>query len=117
MTDKNKLEFYLLLGKQLTAFRKAKDLSQAQVAKIIGMSRVSMVNIEKGRQTPPIHILWVLSKLYEVSLDELISLYQKSDASIEDRATLKQFEIQTSRSSLSSTSISLLKEWVSDSEE
>jgi len=38
----------------------------------LGMSRVSMVNIEAGRQHPPVHVLWDIAQELDVELASLL---------------------------------------------
>jgi len=47
-------------------------LSQEKLAEEIEMSRVSVVNIEKGRQSPPLHLLWVIAKNLNVEFESLL---------------------------------------------
>lgn len=76
MTNENKRKFYSQLGKKISLKRKESQLSQVQVADRISMSRASIVNIEKGRQFPPIHLLWSLSKVFDVRLEELFPEFE-----------------------------------------
>lgn len=76
MTESNKRKFYEELGFVLSDARKNANLSQELLAEKIGMSRVSIVNIEKGRQAPPLHLLWSLSKIVGKDLSELIPNFE-----------------------------------------
>lgn len=42
------------IGLKVSYFRKKCDISQSQLAEKIGVTRASIVNIEHGRQLPPI---------------------------------------------------------------
>lgn len=72
MTQSDKDQFYILIGNAIRDARINKDMSQAHLAEKIDMSRTSIVNIEKGRQNPPIHILWQFSRLLKVSITDLL---------------------------------------------
>lgn len=52
---------YRLVGERVRARRKKIPLTQEQLAKIVGLSRTSMTNIEKGRQRLQVHTLYMLS--------------------------------------------------------
>lgn len=56
MMDEGRL--YRLVGERVKRARMSAGLSQAKLAKKLGMSRTSVVNIEIGRQRPPLHVLW-----------------------------------------------------------
>lgn len=72
MTDNNKEKFYQELGFSISEFRNATGMSQQVLAEKVGLSRTSIVNIEKGRQHPPLHILWIISDNLGVSLSQII---------------------------------------------
>jgi transcriptional regulator with XRE-family HTH domain len=63
---------YALVGDRLCKARVAARLSQAQLAKKVGINRVSVVNIEKGRQRAPLDLLWQLGEALGVELVQLM---------------------------------------------
>lgn len=48
-------EFYAQLGRALRDARKAKGITQEQLARAVGLSRPSVVNIERGKQPLQVH--------------------------------------------------------------
>ena len=60
------------VGKQIQHYRKEKYLSQDELAEIIFVSRQSISNWERGATYPDLQNLLLLSKIFEVSLDQLI---------------------------------------------
>src|SRR5438046_1476844 len=63
---------YYLVGDRLCKARMTAGLSQTQLAKKVGINRVSVVNIEKGRQRPPLDLLWQLAEVLGVELVQLV---------------------------------------------
>lgn len=61
------------IGKRIMELRKAKGLSQEDLAKNIGISRSSLVQIELGNRYVDVLELYKLSLLLEFSLDEFLS--------------------------------------------
>lgn len=59
-TDVDFNRLYKLLGERVAAARGG-TLSQARLAAAVGVSRASIVNIEAGRQRPPLHLLWQIA--------------------------------------------------------
>lgn len=53
---------YQLVGERIRNARNLAGLSQAALAKKLDMSRTSVVNIEAGRQKPPLHIIWQIAE-------------------------------------------------------
>lgn len=74
-------DFYKKLGNNIAFSRKKKGIDQERLGQLSGLSRTSIVNIEKGRQKPSIHRLMLFARildadvsnwLYEIDLLEPI---------------------------------------------
>lgn len=63
---------YTIVGEKITEIRQEKKMSQVDLAAKVGMSRASIVNIEKGRQHPALHLLWQLADALDVYLFDLL---------------------------------------------
>ena len=61
------------LNEKLTALRKSKQLSQAQVGETLDVSRQAISNWETGAVLPSTDNLIALSRLYQVPLDHLLN--------------------------------------------
>ena len=59
---------------KLRGLREDNDLTQAQVAQILGTSQTMYARYERGANELPIHHLITLSKYYGVSTDYLLGL-------------------------------------------
>ncbi|GAB3910103.1 helix-turn-helix domain-containing protein [Mucilaginibacter boryungensis] len=64
---------YLRLGTLLRFYRKKKGLSQDDIARHIGLSRISIVNIEQGNQKIQLHDLLDLLLLLNIDPTELFN--------------------------------------------
>lgn len=62
------------LGKRIAYFRKQKGVSQEKVAEYIGISRQAVTKWENDNSRPNTENLLQLSSLFNISLDELISI-------------------------------------------
>ncbi len=83
MDKKEQDRLYELVGRKIREIRTISDMSQEGLADELGLSRTSVVNIEKGRQTPSIHLLIDISRIFNVSLEYFIdSKYWKTDEAI-----------------------------------
>ncbi len=60
------------LGERLAARRKARNLSQKQVANAIGIAPSQISYFERGERTPSLEILIKLATFYRCSLDYLV---------------------------------------------
>lgn len=66
--------FYKWVGKKIAIIRRKEKLTQEKLANKIGLSRASIVNIEKGRQTPPLFTFWALAEALKVEPYEILPL-------------------------------------------
>jgi len=72
MTAAEQEIFYKMLGNRIREARVAAGLKQEAFASLLGLSRVSIVNIEKGRQGPPLHLLWDVARVLNLDVLSLL---------------------------------------------
>jgi transcriptional regulator with XRE-family HTH domain len=65
-------DFYRQLGANIRKCREGRKLSQEALARLIGLTRTSLTNIESGRQHPPLHTFCDIAEQLEVKYSELI---------------------------------------------
>jgi transcriptional regulator with XRE-family HTH domain len=75
------------LGQRLRAARKVKGLTQEQVSERIGWERPQLSHVERGRVLPSIELVAVLSQLYDLDKDDMLSLRW---AELRDRNELRE---------------------------
>jgi len=65
MADGGNDGLYREIGRKIRDARQhtTPKISQDKLAKRLGMSRASIVNIEAGRQHPPLHLLWQIAEI------------------------------------------------------
>lgn len=73
MTEDDKI-FFQQLGQRITKLRKEQELTQVQLANVLGISQQHMASFEKGIRKIPASMLPVLAQLFSISVDELIGL-------------------------------------------
>lgn len=66
-------------SKRVTLMRKAKKLSQSQLAQMVGITQPFMSEIEKGRKKPSIEVLEKLCHVLECSADYLLGITKDRD--------------------------------------
>ena len=91
---------YQLLGTRIRTARARVGMSQAKLAEKLGMSRTSVVNIEAGRQHPPLHVVWSIAEELHTDVALLLpsqSEYEKEVEPIElDAKTIAKIEAAAS---------------------
>ena len=62
------------MGERIRASRQRlhPPLSQEKLGFEVGLSRTSIVNIEAGRQHPPVHVLWTIAEVLRTDLALLL---------------------------------------------
>jgi len=89
---------YKAVGRKIRTARERLEpkLSQAKLAKRLGISRVSVVNIEAGRQHAPLSLLWQIAENIETELILLIprrnELHVPAGAVHLDQKTIEQIK-------------------------
>lgn len=65
---------YRVLGQRIAAARAnhAAKPSQSQLARMVGLTRGSVANIELGTQRPPLHIVWAIAQALETDPTTLL---------------------------------------------
>ena len=71
MTPKDKL-FYQQLGKRIAQFRKAQNLTQQQLADLLGVAQQTLAHYEMGRLRIAVAALPPLAETLEGSVEELL---------------------------------------------
>ena len=74
------------LGAQIRSLREDAGDSQGDLAGALGLSRTSVVNMEAGRQRPPLVTLYRIAKRYRTNVPALLpSLSDIDDSEVEER--------------------------------
>lgn len=81
------------VGNRLLELRKEKGLKQDEVAQAVGITRASLSYYEKGERSVDIEVLYKLSNYYNVSIDYLFGLSDKTPPK-------RDFETNTEMSSI-----------------
>lgn len=63
------------LPERLKEKRKAKGLTQAEIAEKLKISRTAYAMYESGGNTPPVEVLKEIADIFETSVDYLIGRY------------------------------------------
>ena len=62
-----------MLSHRISYLRKQKNISQAELAEILGISPSTEGMYEQGRRTPSVDTLVMMARIFNVSLDYLIT--------------------------------------------
>ena len=73
-------------SKRLIELRKAKDITQEQLAELVGISRSAISLYEIDKREPDFDTLRILAKFFDTSADYLLGLTDVKKAHIDDAA-------------------------------
>ena len=62
----------ILIGRRLKALRLKKEVTQAEIARRLGVNPVTVFRWETGGQSPGVAHLEILAGIYEVELNEIL---------------------------------------------
>ena len=65
-------KFYMELGEKIKTYRIKQGYSQDELAKFLDLTRTSVVNIEKGRQRPPLHTVYDTAAFFNIGITDLL---------------------------------------------
>ncbi|MBB6611787.1 helix-turn-helix transcriptional regulator [Pontibacter sp. Tf4] len=82
---------YISLGSRIKEEREKAKLKQTKFAELLNISRASLVNIEKGRQRAPLHVLYEIARLLKLSIIDLLPVFEFIDQNI-DKNIQKEIE-------------------------
>lgn len=70
-----------VFGRKLASLRRQRDLSQSELANRVGLSRVTIANLEGGKQNVQLSQVFVLAKALDAAPAELIPSVRELEAS------------------------------------
>lgn len=88
---------YIKIGNFIMNERRAKNLTQAKLAKMIFVSEKTISKWEKGNGIPDVNILLKLCTIFEVSINEILNGERILSENYEHKAETKLIEIQKSK--------------------
>lgn len=73
----DELRLYKTLGQNIRELRATRQgdnglLTQAELAKAVGLERTSITNLEKGSQKVPLHVLYAVCRVLEVDVADVL---------------------------------------------
>src|SRR5690349_1853796 len=86
MTGAEKKLLYTQIGKSIRGVRERLKIKQTDFAKLLEISRASVVNIEKGRQYPPLHLIFGIAKALKVKVTDLVPELESIEPSEIDKS-------------------------------
>ena len=80
------------------------------MANLTELSRGSIANIEKGRQQPPLHVLWNIAANLGVSLDTILPIHNEH-ITLDQSEIIEQFD---QNKDLNANEVDLLSQFIKE---
>lgn len=97
--------FYKNIGLRIANLREKKGMTQEKLGQHVDLSRVSIVNIEKGRQKPSLYLLYKMAEVFGISLIFFFDY----------KAGINDFGIKSSQENITNRDIDDLASFMKDS--
>lgn len=63
-----------MIRNKIKEFRAKNDMKQEDLAKLVGVRRETIGNLEKGRYNPSLILAWKIAKVFHVSIEEIFTI-------------------------------------------
>lgn len=74
---------YKLLGSRIKSRREELDMNQSVLGEKAVIGRASISNIEKGRQKPPLSVIYRICHELDIDVHSVLPTYKEIEASVE----------------------------------
>lgn len=73
-------ENQLIFDNNIHLYRKKQKLSQQELADIVGISRQTIIQLEKSRYNPSLLIAYNIAKFFQVSIEDIFIFAQENNS-------------------------------------
>ncbi len=63
-----------MIRNRIREFRASRGMKQEELAKLVGVRRETIGNLEKGRYNPSLALAWNIAKVFGVSIEEIFTV-------------------------------------------
>lgn len=69
----------LMIQNRIKEYRARFDMKQEELAKLVGVRRETIGNLEKGRYNPSLVLAWRIARVFAVSIEEIFTVSEEED--------------------------------------
>ena len=63
-----------MISNRIKEFRAKYDMKQEELAKLVGVRRETIGNLEKGRYNPYLVLAWNIAKVFNVTIEDIFTV-------------------------------------------
>ena len=67
-----------MIKNRIKEYRAKYDMKQEDLAKLVGVRRETIGNLEKGKYNPSLVLAWNIAKVFNVSIEEVFTVEEQS---------------------------------------
>lgn len=67
-----------MIKNKIKEFRARENMKQEDLAKLVGVRRETISNLEKGRYNPSLVLAWNIAKVFGVTIEEIFNITDDS---------------------------------------
>ncbi len=67
-----------MIKNRIKEYRAKCDMKQEDLAKLVGVRRETIGNLEKGKYNPSLALAWNIAKVFNVSIEEVFTVEEQS---------------------------------------
>ncbi|WP_246583124.1 helix-turn-helix transcriptional regulator [Clostridium simiarum] len=64
----------MIIHNRIKEYRAKHNMSQEELASLVGVRRETIGNLEKGRYNPSLVLAWNIAKVFGVSIEEIFTI-------------------------------------------
>lgn len=65
-----------MIKNRMKEYRARYDMSQEELAKLVGVRRETIGNLEKGRYNPSLVLAWNIAKVFHAAIEEIFTVVE-----------------------------------------
>lgn len=65
-----------MIKNRIKEYRSKHDMKQEDLAKLVGVRRETIGNLEKGRYNPSLVLAWNIAKVFNVTIEEVFTVVE-----------------------------------------
>lgn len=65
-----------MIENRIKEYRAKHDMKQEDLAKLVGVRRETIGNLEKGRYNPSLVLAWNIAKVFNVSIEQIFNVIE-----------------------------------------
>ncbi len=63
-----------MINNRIKEFRAKYDMKQEELAKLVGVRRETIGNLEKGRYNPSLVLAWKIAKVFDAAIEDIFTV-------------------------------------------